>query len=46
MESQLSTDEVTCKFCKDDMTPVTLALKVSELSITAQAVRDLLMSLQ
>ena len=30
MESQLSTNEVTCKFCKDDMTPVTLALKVSE----------------
>ena len=34
MESQLSTD-ATCKFCKDDMTPVTLALKVSQISRAA-----------
>ena len=28
--NQLNSADVTCKFCKDDMEPVTLALKVSE----------------
>lgn len=30
--SQLNSADITCKFCKDDMTPVNLALKVSSLT--------------